>query len=90
MTDPSGWVSYVGGEDNSHLPDDVKAEVERRIAERREQNGSLLGIVEVRVFEHGAIPQVTFTPECLLGVESSSEEIQAMVARARLELDNWR
>jgi hypothetical protein len=89
-TNKHGWVSYVGGGDNSHLTDGQREMVEERIRLRRERNGGLLGVVEVRVYENGCHQQVTFPPGSLYGVETDSSAISEMVARARAELANWR
>jgi hypothetical protein len=80
-----GWVSYGPG-DNSHLPDDVRRDIERRIEER----GALLAIVEVRVFEHDEVPQVSFPPGSPLGVDTEAPVIAELVTRAREELAHWR
>jgi hypothetical protein len=89
-TNGHGWVSYVGGGDNSHLTDEQRAMVEERIRRREESNGRLLGIVEVRVYENGCHQQVSFPSGSLYGVGTGSAAISEMVARARAELANWR
>jgi transposase len=89
-TNEHGWISYVGGGDNSHLTEDQRQMVEERIRERQEQRGGLLGVVEVHVYEHGCHQQVTFPHGSLLGVETDASIISEMVARARAELANWR
>jgi hypothetical protein len=89
-TNEHGWLSYVGGGDNSHLTDEQRLMVEQRIRERQEQQGGLLGVVEVRVFEHGCEPQVSFPGGSLPGVETAAAIISEMAARARAELANWR
>jgi hypothetical protein len=89
-TNDHGWISYVGGGDNSHLTDEQRQLVEERIRERQERQGGLLGVVEVRVFENGCHQQVTFPHGSLLGVETEASVISEMVARARAELANWR
>ena len=48
MTNEHGWVSYVGGGDNSHLSDEERKMVEERIRVRRERQGGLLAIVKIR------------------------------------------
>jgi hypothetical protein len=50
----------------------------------------LLGVVVVRVYEHGCHQQVNFPDGSLLGVETDASVISGMVARARAELANWR
>jgi hypothetical protein len=89
-TNDHGWISYVGGGDNSHLTDEQRQLVEERIRERQERQGGLLGVVEVRVFENGCHQQVTFPHGSLLGIETDASVISEMVARARAELANWR
>jgi hypothetical protein len=84
-----GWVSYGPG-DNAHLTDEVRAEMERRRRERRERQGALLAIVEVRVYEHEAEAGVMFPPEGLLGVETEQSVIQEVVRRAHEQLTQWR
>jgi hypothetical protein len=44
----------------------------------------------VLVYEHEAIPQVSFTDHTALGVSSDASEIAAAVARARDSLADWR
>ncbi|HEV3132020.1 MAG TPA: hypothetical protein VGY51_08665 [Acidimicrobiales bacterium] len=89
MTPPSGWISYTPG-DNSHLTDDQRTLVEQRIKERNDRRGALLGVVEVRVYEHDAEPQVGFPPGSELGGETSPAAIASIVSRAREELAHWR
>ncbi|MBF6555582.1 MAG: hypothetical protein IVW52_05325 [Acidimicrobiales bacterium] len=89
MTSPSGWISYTPG-DNSHLTDDQRTLVEQRIKKRKDRRGALLEIVEVRVYEHDAEPQVSFPPGAELGVESGPEAIASILSRAREELAHWR
>ena len=89
MATEHGWVVYTPG-DNSHLTDEQRELVEARIRERKERQGRLLAIVEVRVYEHGAEPQVNFPPDAVMGVNTPSSEVAEVVARAREELGNWR
>lgn len=89
MQTEHGWISYTPGA-NTHLTDEQRDLVERRIRERGERLGALLGVVEVRVYEYGAEPQVSFREGCQLDVESHPADIAAMVARARDELGRWR
>jgi len=71
----TGWISYTngpGGKD--HLPPEVRAEVERREAERRERRGRLLCEVHVSVYEHdtGDAPMsVSFPAGALLDPSST-------------------
>jgi hypothetical protein len=89
-TNENGWISYVGGSDNSHLTDEQRQIVEESIRERQEQRGGLLGVVEVSVYEHGCHQQVNFPQGSLLGVETDASVISEIVARASAELANWR
>ncbi len=87
----SGWVGYSSGpHGKDHLPPDVRAEVERREAARAERRGRLLCEVLVRVYEHAAIPSVSFPAESALDVDSDSSAIAAAVNRARAALGSWR
>ena len=86
MTQEHGWFSYVGGGDNSDLTGEQRQMVEERIRNR----GELLGVVQVRVFENGCEPYVTFPQGAVLGVETDQSVIAEMVARARTELVDWR
>jgi hypothetical protein len=89
-TNEYDWISYGGDGDNSHLTDEQRQMVEERIRERQEQQGGLLGVVEVSVYEHGCHPQVNFPRGSLLGVETDASVISEIVARASAELANWR
>jgi hypothetical protein len=80
-----GWVSSSPG-DNSHQSDQVR----QLIRNRRERRGKLLAVVAVRVYEHQAVPQVTFPPDAVLGVETEQSVISEVVRRAREELTQWR
>lgn len=91
----TGWISYSdgpGGKD--HLPPDVRAEVERQEAARRQRQGGLLCEVQVRVYEHdvdeGTEMQVSFPEGAILGLNSDRSEIAAAVTRAREALLRWR
>ena len=86
-----GWIGYgpgPGGKD--HLPPDVRAEVERREAARKERQGHLLCAVYVQVYEYDAVPQVSFPAGSALDAESDSGAIASAVARARDALAEWR
>jgi hypothetical protein len=85
MAQQDGWFSYTRG-DNSHLTDEQRQIIERRVRDR----GSLLGLVQVRVYENGCEPYVTFPQEAVLGAETDQSEIAEMVARARAQLADWR
>lgn len=90
MAQDHGWISYVDPGDNSHLTDEQREWVEERIRQREEARGGLLGVVQVRVYEHGCELQVSFPQGSILGVESDGGVIADMVARARTELADWR
>jgi hypothetical protein len=86
-----GWIGYgtgPGGKDQ--LPPNVRAEVERREAARKERRGRLLCEVYVQVYEHDAASQVSFPAGSALNVESDASEIASAVAKARGALDQWR
>jgi hypothetical protein len=85
----SGWVAFTPGS-VSALPDDVRGEVERRLHERAEARGPLLGVVQVRVYEHAAHAYVTFPSDARLRPDAEPGAIAAVVARARDELGRWR
>lgn len=89
MTDDSGWIGYTPGDD-AHLTDAQEDLVRRRRDAVHRGRGPLLGIVVVRVYEHECHPQVSFTSDCVLGVDSSPDDIAAMVERAGAELGDWR
>jgi hypothetical protein len=76
----------VGTGDNSDLTDEQRQIVEERIRSR----GQLLGVVQVRVFENGCEPFVTFPQGAALGVETDQSVIAELVARARTRLGDWR
>jgi len=85
ITEGHGWFSYTGS-GRSHLTAEQRQTVEKRIDRR----GQLLGVVQVRVFENGCEPFVTFPQGSLLGVETDQSMIEEMVTRARSVLANWR
>jgi hypothetical protein len=85
MAQHDGWFSY-GASDKSNLTDEQRQLVERRIRDR----GNLLGVVQVRVYENGCEPYVTFPHGAVFGVETDQSEIAEMVARARVQLVDWR
>jgi hypothetical protein len=85
MAQHQGWFSSTGG-DNWHLTDEQRQIVEDRIGHR----GDLLGVVQVRVYESGCEPYVTFPEGAVLGVETDQSEIAEMVARACSQLADWR
>jgi hypothetical protein len=90
MTDSHGWISYTGDGDNSHLSAEQSEMVEEKVRERRELRGALLAIVQIRVFENGEAPQVSFPPEASLGPDSDQSVIADVVNRARECLADWR
>jgi len=86
-----GWIGYgtgPGGKD--HLSPDVRAEVERREAARKQRRGRLLCEVHVQVYEHDAMPGVGFPVGSALDADSDPSDIAAAVARARDALAQWR
>jgi hypothetical protein len=89
MTQDRGWISYGSGR-ISHLTEEQWQLAEERIRRRQEQRGGLLGVVEVRVYENGCEPQVSFPAEAKLGIETDARVISDMVARARDTLTEWR
>ncbi len=86
MAQGHGWFSYTGSGDNSHLTDEQRQMIDERIHNR----GQLLGVVQVRVYENGCEPFVTFPDGAALGVETDQSVIADMVARARIQLVDWR
>ena len=86
MAQEHGWFSYSGSSDKSHLTDEQRQIVEERIRSR----GQLLGVVQVRVYENGCEPYVTFPQGAAFGVETDQSVIAEMVARARTQLVDWR
>ena len=89
MTTEHGWVSYTSG-DNSHPSPEVREEVGRRIKRREDERRALLAIVQVRVYENDEEPQVSFSEDAPLEVETDSSIISDVVARARRALAHWR
>jgi hypothetical protein len=86
MEHEHGWFSYTGSGNNSQLTDEQRQIVEERIRRR----GQLLGVVQVRVYEHECDPFVTFPDGAALGVETAQSVIADMVARACIQLGDWR
>jgi hypothetical protein len=82
------WISYGAG-DNAHLTVEQRHMVEQRVTERKEQQGELLGVVVVSVYEKGCHSQVNFPDGSVLGVETDGSVISEMVSRASAELANW-
>jgi hypothetical protein len=84
-----GCIAYspLSGPDPS---DDQRRRVEERMREHRERQGALLAVVEIRVYEHDEVPQVSFPDDALLGVDADSATISDVVARARDRLASWR
>jgi hypothetical protein len=85
MAQDHGWFSYTGSGDNSHLTDEQRQIVEERIRSR----GQLQGVVQVKVYENGCEPFITFPDGASLGVETDQSVIADMVARARTQLVDW-
>jgi hypothetical protein len=85
----SGWVSWTG-DSWVDLPPETRARARRTMVDRHRERGPLMAIVQVRVYENGAEPQLSFTQECTLGVETDRETLAGVVARARDALAEWR
>jgi hypothetical protein len=86
MTNGRGWISYAGGQENSHLTAEQRAIVEERLTAR----GRLQARVEVDVYEDGADAQVSFSNKTTLGPDAGRETIAQVVSRAREQLERWR
>jgi hypothetical protein len=86
MAQHHGSFIYTGSGDNSHLTDEQRQDLDEYIRSR----GQLLGVVQVRVYENGCEPGVTFPQGAVLRVETPQSVIAEMVARARTELVGWR
>jgi hypothetical protein len=85
----SGRVSWTG-DSWVDLPPETRERARRNMIDRHRERGPLLAIVEVRVYEAGAEPQISFTHDCTLGVETDRETLAGVVARARDALAGWR
>jgi hypothetical protein len=83
-------VTYVLGGVNDHLTEEQRQFIEEQMRQRQERQGRLLAVVEVRVYENEAEPQVSFPPGSLLKPESDGEKIVEVVTRAREGLGQWR
>ena len=90
MTTDYGWIGDTGHGDNSRLTEDQRQFVDQRKNERQESRGGLLAIVEVRVYENGEVPQVSFPPQAALGPDTDASVISEVVNRARISLADWR
>jgi hypothetical protein len=84
VTQESGWISSKGADDP-----DLTDEQRQILQERRDRQGQLLGVVQVRVFENQCVPYVTFPQDSTLSAETDQSEVAEMVARARRELEDW-
>jgi hypothetical protein len=91
MAESAGkWYGFGAGGPGEDLPEDVRQELLRRQAERRERRGRLLARVEVEVWENGeAVPRVSLPPEVVRSVEDS-DQIADVVRIAREALADWR
>jgi hypothetical protein len=89
MTNDSGWVSYSPNS-ISKLPQDVQQQVRMKMADRLEESGGLLAVVQVRVFENDEVVYVSFPPGSMLGPETENAVISEVVARAHAQLASWR
>jgi hypothetical protein len=58
--------------------------------DRHRARGPLQAVVQVHVFANGAMPAITFSPDCTLGAETDRETLAGVVARARDALADWR
>jgi hypothetical protein len=85
----SGWMAWTpaGG---THLLDEVRTEIERRVGLAQNERGALLAVVEVRVFENTSEAQVSVPSEALLRPDHDRDVIADVVRRAQEELGNWR
>jgi hypothetical protein len=77
----SSWVD---------LPPEQRDRARRTMIERHRDRGPLMAVVAVRVYENGTEPQISFTPDCSLGVDTDRETLAGVVARARDALADWR
>jgi len=64
-------------------------EARARARSRRAANGKLVAVVEVRVFEHGQLAQVTVPDGATLDVGDPAA-LADVVRRATEELSDWR
>jgi hypothetical protein len=85
----SGWVSWTG-DSWVDLGPETRERTRRRMIDRHRDRGPLMAIVQVHVYEAGAEPQISFTGESTLGVETDRETLAGVVARARDALAGWR
>jgi hypothetical protein len=85
----SGWVSWTG-DSWVDVPPESRERTRRTMIERHRKRGPLQAVVQVRVYENEAEPQVSFSHECTLGVETDRETLAGVVARARDSLAGWR
>jgi hypothetical protein len=85
-----GWIAFSPGDDDSDRTDEQRHRIDREIRRRRAARGELLCVVEVRVYERGVEPQVTFPPDAALHVDAAPETIAQAVANAREALADWR
>jgi predicted AAA+ superfamily ATPase len=74
----------------THLLDEVRTEIERRVGLAQNERGALLAVVEVRVFENTSEAQVSVPSEALLRPDHDRDVIADVVRRAQEELGNWR
>jgi hypothetical protein len=85
----SGWISWGPEGPSPDLPEEVREELLRRQAEREEQRGPLLAIVNVRVWQNGeGVPQVTVPTESPLPMDDR-EQVADVVRIAREALAAW-
>ena len=75
VTDVPAWQSYSPSHPRPSGPVD---------------QGQLQAVVQIHVYDGGALPQVSFTPECSLRPDSDPELIAQVVSRAAEALNSWR
>jgi hypothetical protein len=85
----SGWVAFTP-QSLADMPEGERRQAERLLKDREAARGDLLAVVEVRVYEREAHPQVSFPPDSRLGPEAEPDVVAEVVARAREELGRWR
>ena len=85
----SGWISWTG-DSWVDLQPETRQRARRTMIDRHRARGPLQAVVQVYVYADGTLPQISFTPDCTLGVETDRETLAGVVARARDALADWR
>lgn len=85
----SGWISWTG-DSWVDLPPETRERARRTMIEGHRARGPLQAVVHVHVYADEALPHISFTPDCTLGVETDGETLAGVVARAREALADWR